>query len=162
MTRRLHVFPVLMRNKAKSLAQRGLNWQAGAQQQQNHKIKRLSTRLVLALGMKRKLSVAQPFLSRVFVSPHKVPHKAAALQNERAKECWGAGWVRGRVVGEERKRKVDASSFSCSSSLSPSSPPYPATFFFSKPDSPQTPRCYSSTAFPGLWKINVLCTANSS
>lgn len=33
---------------------------------------------------------------------------------------------------------------------------------FLKPDSPQTPPCYSSTAFPGLWKINVLCTANSS
>lgn len=33
---------------------------------------------------------------------------------------------------------------------------------FLKAESPQTPLCYSSTAFLGLWKINALCTANSS
>lgn len=72
-----------------------------------------------------------------FFRQHFSPVGSTALWKEKVEERWGLNGS-----GEEEGLTLGAS--------------------FLKPDSPQIPLCYSSTAFPGLWKINVLCTANSS
>lgn len=78
-----------------------------------------------------------------FLRLHFSPVGSTALWKEKVEERWGLNGSGEKEEGEEEEGLTLGASFL-------------------KPDSPQTPLCYSSTAFPGLWKINVLCTANSS